>query len=108
MSVFINNMKTIILSGNVIDYNNFIPLETKWLEAKVKYGKKYYDVLTAEVGNCQLIKPNQEIKECRHCKETNRINKGGYHEFEYENLFGFTNHCENFSPNKIVNITSAM
>lgn len=108
MSIFINNMKTIILSGNVVDYNNFIPSETEWLDAEVKYGKKYYDVLTAKVGDFQLIKPRLNLKACEHCKKTNRINKGGYHEFEYENLFGFTNHCENFSSNKIVNITSAM
>lgn len=101
-------MTTIILSGNAIDYSNFIPSETEWLDANVKYGKKYYDVLTAKVGNYQLIKPCPKLKECRHCKETNKVNKGGYHEFEYENLFGFANHCENFSPNKIINISGAI
>jgi len=101
-------MKTIILHGTITDYNNFIPLETEWYEILVMYGGKSYKVLKTEIGKCQLIKPCPNLKECRHCSETNIINKGGYHEFEYENLFGFTNHCENFTSNRTINISNAM
>tara|TARA_B100001540_G_C15500743_1_gene503444 strand:- start:23 stop:325 length:303 start_codon:yes stop_codon:yes gene_type:complete len=98
-----------ILNGTIYNYNNFIPLETSWQPKEIKYGSKIYTVLTTKINNFQLIKPFPGIiKDCEHCKCTNLENKGGYHEFEYENLFEFTNHCQNFDPNKIINITSAI
>jgi len=101
-----NNMKEITLNGTIIEYNNFIPSESEWHEIIVRYGEKSYKVLHTEIGNCQLIKPFPDLmKECQYCKETN---KGGYHEFEFETLFGFTNHCENFTPNRVINISNAM
>lgn len=99
-------MREITLCGTVIEYNNFIPLETEWHEIMVRYGQKRYKVLHTIFSNYQLIKPFPKLmNECCHCKETN---KGGYHEFEFETLFGFTNHCENFTPNRVINISGAI
>lgn len=102
-------MTNLVLNGPLYEYTNFIPSYTKWCEVNVHYGNKQYKVLTALIGKLQLIKPFPKIiKNCQHCDYTKNINKGGYHEFEYEQLFGFENHCSNFNLNKIINISNAI
>ena len=72
-------------------YNNLLNL--KWssglLQMTDQGNKKYYDVDYIELNNNTYLKP---IKP--------------YHCYNFENTFGFQNHCENFKLNKFIKINN--
>lgn len=89
------------LDGTVSDYRKKINGE--WTEGSVSYSGKTFFVLISQQENKVFIKPNTQKHDCKHCGQSR-----GYHTFEYEQLFGFGCHCNNFDDNKIVDITDAI
>lgn len=85
-----------------IKINNWV---NEWNPVIITIDQKYFNVLMIQIQEKTLIKPNNTIlKDCNHCGP----NKNGYHCFEYENLFRFSCHCQNYNPDKIIDITNAI
>jgi len=89
------------LYGTIRDYRKKINGE--WTKGSVSYSGKTFFVLISQHENKVVIKPNTQKHDCKHCGLSR-----GYHTFEYEHLFGFGYHCNNFDDNKIVDITDAI
>ena len=78
--------------------------EISWEKKKIIIFDKSYNVFLAVIDNKTIIKPTED--KCR-CPWTccQNIEQHGYHQMEYEDLFGFGEHCQNFNQNKAIDIT---
>lgn len=98
-------MKYLRLQGSISEYNKNIPHDIQWEPITIFVGKEYFIVLFTSYKNMSLIKPiEQNNNSCKNCKTPNF----GYHRYEYEKIFDFSEHCENFDANKIIDITNAI
>ena len=93
-TVFYGNIKTYDENEN----------ELSWEKKSILASCKLFDVLLAVTGNRTIIKPTMDMDLCPWpcCQNTEKY---GYHQLEYEDLFGFSEHCGNFDQNKMIDIT---
>ena len=89
--------------GNVKTYDEN-ENDLSWEKTKISaFGKSFY-VFLAVTGDKTIIKPTMDRHWCPWacCQNSEKY---GYHQLEYEDLFGFSEHCGNFDQNKMIDIT---
>ena len=76
-----------------------------WEVTTYRTDGREFIVLYKTDGKSHFIKPvNDYTSFCSHCQTDVK----GYHNAEYEALFGFGCHCEGFDPLKVVDVTDRL
>ena len=101
------------LKGNISTFNNELPLDLTWNKVLIHTNSKYYEVFLSKIlindKEKTLIRPIPNTnKFCEFCLSKNNIEQSGYHQFEYENIFDFTEHCKNFDEFRVIDISNAL
>lgn len=76
--------------------------EKRTLKFKFSFSleQHYYSIFYGELDGHIYVKPAKEVPMvCSSCKQGY-----GYHSCEYEELFNFAQHCDNFDENTIVEL----
>ena len=105
-------MDTIYIKGRIRTYTQNLPNDIKWKKVCINTDEKYFQVLLAIINidgvNKTFIRPlKEENTNCSLCSNEKYIQKG-YHSFEYENLFDFSNHCSDFDELRTIDISDAI
>jgi hypothetical protein len=89
-----------------IKYHGNQHSDDMWEKDLIIVNDHYYQILVWETDDKILIKPIPDTDETRCASCNNDVY--GYHQYEYQRLFRFTCHCENFDDSKIIDITDSI